>query len=68
MEIEFNRVYARAAREPVDLWELPDVGHTAAIRERAAEYERRVIGLFDRALRARRAEPSATRSTGPSPG
>jgi hypothetical protein len=27
------------------------VNHTAAVRERPAEYERRVVGLFDRALR-----------------
>ena len=49
-EIEFNRHYASVAREPFDYWELPDVGHTAAIRERAAEYEERVVAFFDRAL------------------
>jgi acetyl esterase/lipase len=50
-ERDFNRIYAEAAREPVELWDLPEVGHTAAIRERPAEYERRVVGFFDRALR-----------------
>ena len=50
MEREANRVYAEAAREPVDFWDLPDVTHTAAIRERPEEYERRVIGFFDQAL------------------
>jgi fermentation-respiration switch protein FrsA (DUF1100 family) len=49
-ELELNRIYARAAREPVELWELPEVNHTAAIRERPREYEQRVIGFFDRAL------------------
>jgi uncharacterized protein len=49
-ELDFNRIYARAAQEPVELWELPDVAHTAAIRERPTEYERRVIGFFDQAL------------------
>ena len=49
-ELDANRVYADAAREPVELWELPDVAHTAAIRERPEEYERRVVGLFDEAL------------------
>jgi hypothetical protein len=49
-EREFNQIYAGAAREPVELWDLRDVRHTAAIRERAEEYERRVVGLFDRAL------------------
>ena len=42
----------RAAGDgPVDAWYLPDVGHTAAIREAAPEYERRVTGFFERALR-----------------
>lgn len=49
-ERDFNRLYAEAAGEPVELWDLPDVGHTAAIRERSREYEKRVVGLFDRAL------------------
>ncbi len=50
-ERDANRIYAEAAREPVELWDLPDVDHTAAIRERPREYERRVVGFFDRALR-----------------
>ena len=49
-ERPFNRIYVKAAREPVELWDLPEVKHTAAIRERPREYERRVIGFFDRAL------------------
>ena len=49
-ELVFNRLYAEAAREPVQLWELPEVRHTAAIRERPAEYERRVVRLFDAML------------------
>jgi hypothetical protein len=49
-ELEFNRVYAEAAREPFEHWELPDVSHTDAIRERPREYERRVVGFFDEAL------------------
>jgi len=49
-EIDFNRHYAEVANEPYDYWELPDVGHTAAVRERPQEYERRVIGFFDEAL------------------
>jgi fermentation-respiration switch protein FrsA (DUF1100 family) len=55
-ELDFNRIYAEAAREPVEFWELADVGHTAAIRERSEEYERRVVGFFDRAL-VERSEP-----------
>lgn len=49
-EIESNEKYAEAAKEPVELWTLPDVNHTAAIREVPDEYERRVVGHFDRAL------------------
>jgi uncharacterized protein len=49
-ELDVNRIYAEAAREPVELWQLPEVNHTAAIRERPKEYERRVVGFFDRAL------------------
>jgi uncharacterized protein len=49
-EGRFNRPYADVAPEPFELWELPGVGHTAALRERPAEYERRVIGFLDRAL------------------
>jgi hypothetical protein len=53
-ELEFNRIYAEAARDPVELWELPDVRHTAAVRERPDEYEERVVGFFDDALLGRR--------------
>lgn len=49
-ERDFNRLYAEAAREPIELWDLPDVKHTAAVRERPDEYESRVVGFFDAAL------------------
>ena len=52
-EKDAGEVYHRAAvGRPVDVWYLPDVGHTAAIRE-AADYERRVTGFFDAALTGR---------------
>jgi uncharacterized protein len=51
-EIRLNEIYARAARPPVDLWVLPEARHTAAIRDEAVAYERRVIGHFDEALLA----------------
>ena len=54
-ERDINRLYAEAAREPVELWDLPDVSHTAAIRQRPREYERRVVRFFDEALLERRA-------------
>jgi predicted alpha/beta hydrolase len=44
-----NRVYAPAAG--ATLWEVADGGHTGALRAHPAEYERRVIGFFDAALR-----------------
>jgi hypothetical protein len=50
-EIPLNEVYADRAREPTELWTLPDVNHTATIREEAAAYERRVTNFLDRALR-----------------
>jgi uncharacterized protein len=44
-------LYDRAAGPgPVEHWHLPDVAHTAAIREAAAEYEQRVTAFFDDAL------------------
>jgi hypothetical protein len=49
-EITLNEVYARVARPPVDFWRLPAARHTAAIRDEAVAYERRVIGHFDNAL------------------
>jgi uncharacterized protein len=47
---ELNRGYAEAAGDNATLWELPDAGHVGGIDERPEEYERRVIGFFDRAL------------------
>ena len=35
-EARFNRVYADVAREPFELWEVPGVGHTSAIREQSS--------------------------------
>jgi dienelactone hydrolase len=53
-EKPFGEAYDRAAgHRPLDVWYLPDVGHTAAIREAAPEYERRVTAFFDQALTGR---------------
>ena len=43
-------MYRDAGGANVDLWELPDTGHTAGLRKHPAEYERRVTGFLDRAL------------------
>jgi fermentation-respiration switch protein FrsA (DUF1100 family) len=51
-ESELNRIYATAAHEPAQLWDLPEVNHTQAINERPAEYEQRVVDFFDSALLA----------------
>jgi len=53
-ETDFNRHYADVAKEPSIYWELPDVGHTAAVRERPVQYERRVITFLDDVLLAPR--------------
>jgi hypothetical protein len=53
-EKDAGELYNRAAGDrPVDVWYLPDVGHTAAIREVAPEYEERVTAFFDAALTGR---------------
>jgi hypothetical protein len=53
-EKDAGELYNRAAGDrPVDVWYLPDVGHTAAIREAAPEYEERVTEFFRDALTAR---------------
>jgi len=45
-----NRAYFDAARGPKALWEIPDGGHTGGLSAQPREYERRVVGFFDRAL------------------
>ena len=48
---ELNRGYVRAAGDTATLWEIPESRHTGGIEARPAEYERRVAGFFDEALR-----------------
>jgi hypothetical protein len=52
-EYQLNRIWAKRARGRVQLWELPDGEHTGALDEEPEEYERRVIGFFDRRLLGR---------------
>jgi uncharacterized protein len=47
---DLNRRFIRAAGAPKTLWEIPESKHTGGIVARPAEYERRVVGFFDRAL------------------
>jgi uncharacterized protein len=42
--------YFAAAREPKQQWLVPRGGHTGGISAMAREYERRVVGFFDRSL------------------
>ena len=48
---KLNRGYYEAAREPKTLWEIPESKHVGGMEARPAEYERRVVGFFDDALR-----------------
>jgi len=47
---ELDPVYHEAAGEPKSLW-VARGGHTGAQAAQPAEYERRVVGFFDRSLR-----------------
>jgi len=51
---ELNRGYYAAAGQPKTLWKIPESGHVGGLEARAAEYERRVVGFFDRALGGQR--------------
>ena len=50
-EYQFNVMYDRVGNPAVEHWSLPQVGHTAAVRQAARAYEQRVTAFFDRALR-----------------
>jgi pimeloyl-ACP methyl ester carboxylesterase len=49
-EIRASRRYRAAGGRTVELWELPDTGHTAGLRKHPAAYERRTISFLDAAL------------------
>ncbi len=53
-EVLANRRYRAEGGPGVELWTVPGAGHTAGLRERPAEFERRVIGFLERALPAPR--------------
>jgi uncharacterized protein len=48
---DLNTGYYQAAGEPKTLWEIPESRHVGGLAARPEEYERRVIGFFDQALR-----------------
>jgi dienelactone hydrolase len=47
---DLNPRYFRAAGEPKSIWVIPEASHTGGIDARPREYERRVVGFFQRAL------------------
>ncbi len=49
-ERNLNPTYYAAAGTPKTIWEVRGSGHVGGIKARPKEYERRVIGFFDRAL------------------
>jgi hypothetical protein len=49
-EIPTNRVYRDRGGPTVQLWEIPEAGHTGGLKKRPAEYERRTTAFLDRAL------------------
>jgi len=59
-ETKPNRGFYEAAHEPKQIWEVPNGQHIAGITTQPAEYERRVIGFFDRALL--QADPTENRT------
>jgi uncharacterized protein len=49
-EQTMGRVWFAAAKEPKQLYELPDAPHTRGLAAHPREYESRVVGFLDRAL------------------
>ena len=45
-----NKLFYAAAGEPKQIWEVPNGQHIAGITTEPAEYERRIVGFFDRVL------------------
>jgi hypothetical protein len=52
-----NRGFYEAARGPKEIWEVRGSGHMKGIEAQPQEYERRVVGFFDRALLGERTAP-----------
>jgi uncharacterized protein len=49
-EARFGRIYAQRSHGRAQLWEVPDAGHTRALRVHPAAYEARVTRFFAAAL------------------
>jgi dienelactone hydrolase len=61
---DLNPAYYRAARQPKAIWRIPEACHTGGLAARPREYERRVVGFFDRYLT--RQQAAATSPSAPS--
>lgn len=48
---ELNADFYDAAGQPKTLWKIPEASHTGGLEARPQEYEQRVVGFFDDALR-----------------
>jgi uncharacterized protein len=49
-ERNLNPTYYKAAAQPKAIWEVPGSGHVGGIDAQPKQYERRVLGFFDRTL------------------
>jgi uncharacterized protein len=49
-ERNLNPTYYAAAGAPKTVWQVPGSGHVGGINAQPKEYERRVVGFFDRSL------------------
>jgi len=49
-EKALNPVYYDAAFDPKSIWEVPGAGHTGGFQAQPEEYERLVVGFYDRVL------------------
>jgi uncharacterized protein len=47
---ELQPHYYEALRQPKTMWMIPEAGHTGGLSARPNEYERRVVGFFERTL------------------
>ena len=45
-----NETFYAVAHAPKELWEVPGAGHVGGLDARPREYERRIVGFFDRYL------------------
>ena len=59
-EIQGDRLLRKASSSNVELWELPDTGHTEGLAAHPAAWESHVIGFLDRSLGVNQAEVGAS--------